>query len=161
MRFNTTVAAGNGVLFVSEGDARLTVLDGMGAVRLEVRVAGTGVELGGELRSRVTDSLYALVARNPVRMARRLESAPLPERTDGFDVTMLARDGTLWMGGRNIPGIEHRLWINLEQDGAPVRRLQLPRSVVVLDADEDRLLLTTRDDLGVYHVEVRQIVSRT
>lgn len=161
VRFNTTVAAGNGVLFVSEGDARLTVLDGMGAVRLEVRVAGTGVELGGELRSRVTDSLYALVARSPVRMARRLESAPLPERTDGFDATVLARDGTLWMGGRSIPGIEHRLWVNLEQDGAPVRRLQLPRSVVVLDADEDRLLLTTRDDLGVYHVEVRQIVART
>ena len=161
VRFNTTVAAGNGVLFVSEGDARLTVLDGMGAVRLEVRVAGTGVELGGEVRSRVTDSLYALVARSPVRMARRLESAPLPERTDGFDATVLARDGTLWMGGRSIPGIERRLWINLEQDGAPVRRLQLPRSVVVLDADEDRLLLTTRDDLGVYHVEVRQIVSRT
>ena len=33
-------AAANGVLFVSEGDRRLTVLDGTGEVRLEVRIAG-------------------------------------------------------------------------------------------------------------------------
>ena len=159
--FRTSAAAGNGLFFVSEGDPRLTVFDGTGAIQLEVRVAGTGVELVGEVRSRVTDSLYALEARTAIRMERRLESSPLPERTDGFDHTVLARDGTLWMGGRSIAGIEHRLWVNLEQDGAPVRRLRLPRSVSVLDVDEDRLLLSRRDDLGTYQVEMRRLVPQT
>ena len=70
----------------------------------------------------------------------------------------LGRDGTLWLGGWNIPGIEHRLWVNLEQDGTPVRQLRLPRSEVVMDADGDRLLVRKWDDLGVYDVEVRRIV---
>ena len=124
-------------------------------------MAGTGVELVGEVRSRVTDSLYALVALTAIRMESRLEHSPLPERTDGFDHTVLAHDGTLWLGGRSIAGIEHRLWVNLEQDGAPVRRLRLPRSVRVMDVDEDRLLLSRRDDLGTYQVEVRRIVPQT
>ncbi len=158
VRFRTSIAAGNGLLFVSEGDPRLTIRDGMGAVRLEVEVAGTGVELAGEVRSQVTDSLYALVAITRVRMAKRLEKAPLPERTDGFDATVLGRDGTLWLGGRNIPGIKDRLWVNLEPDGTPVRRLRLPRSATLMDADGDRLLVRRWDGLGVYDVEVRRIV---
>ena len=158
LRPATTFAAADGVLFVSEGDPRLTVLDGAGEVQLEVRVAGTGVELAGGVRSRVVDSLHALVALTTVRMAARLETAPLPELVEGFHAMALGRDGTLWLGGWNIPGIEHRLWVNLEQDGTPVRQLRLPRSVVVMDADGDRLLVRKWDDLGVYDMEVRRIV---
>ena len=160
LRPTTTFAAANGVLFVSEGDPRLTVLDGTAEVRLEVRIAGTGVELAGEVRSRVVDSLYALVALTRVRMAARLQKAPLPDVAEGFHAMALGRDGTLWLGAWNIPGIEHRLWVNLEQDGTPVRRLRLPRSVVVMDADGDRLLVRRWNDLGVYDVDVRRIVAQ-
>ena len=161
VRYKTSVAAGSGLLFVSEGDPRLTVLDATGAVQLEVQVAGTGVELTGDVRQQVTDSLFALVALTRIRMEKRLEKAPLPDNTAGFDVTMLARDGSLWLAGRSIPGIEERLWINLEQDGSPLRRLTMPRSIRVLDGDGNRLLLRAWDDLGLHHVEVRRIVPRS
>lgn len=155
----TRFAAADGLLFVSEGGPELTVLDPTGAPRLEVRIDGTGVALTNEVRQRVTDSLFALVALSRVRMAKRLEAAPLPDSVNGFSHLVLAHDGSLWLGGRSIPGIEERLWINLEQDGSPLRRLRLPRSTVVLHADGDRLLLRKWDDLGLYQVEVRRIVS--
>lgn len=155
----TSIAAGAGFLFVSEGAPSVRFMDAEGATRMEVAVEGTGVELGGNVRHRVTDSLYALEAINPVRMEKRLESAPLPERADGFDVVVFARDSTLWLGGRGIPGIEHRAWINVDLDGAPLRRLRLPRSLLVMDAEGDRLLLRRRDDMGLHHVEVRRAIS--
>ena len=155
----TSIAAGAGFLFVSEGAPSVRFMDAEGATRMEVAVEGTGVELGGNVRHRVTDSLYALEAINPVRMEKRLESAPLPERADGFDVVVFARDSTLWLGGRGIPGIEHRAWINVDMDGVPLRRLRLPRSLLVMDAEGDRLLLRRRDDMGLHHVEVRRAIS--
>ncbi len=154
----TSFAAGAGFLFVSEGPPRVRFIDAEGVTRLEVAVEGTALELGGEVKDRVTDSLYALVALTRTRMERRLASAPLPERADGFAVIVFARDRTLWLGGRGIPGIEHRDWINVDLDGAPLRRLRLPRSLLVMDADGDRLLLRRQDDLGLHHVEVRQVV---
>ena len=161
VRSVTRFAAADGLLFVSEGAPELTVLDPTGATRLEVRVAGTGVALtNNEVRQRVTDSLFALVAITRVRMAKRLEAAPLPDSATGFDDLVLARDGSLWLGGRSIPGIAKRLWINLERDGSPLRRLRLPRSTWLLHADGDRLLLGKRDDLELYQVEVRRIVPQ-
>lgn len=154
----TSIAAGAGFLFVSEGAPSVRFMDAEGMTRLEVAVEGTDVDLGGNVRHRVTDSLYALAAITRARMEKRLESAPLPERTDGFDVIVFDRDSTLWLGGRGIPGIEHRAWINVDLDGAPLRRLRLPRSLLVMDAEGDRLLLRRRDGLGLHHVEVRQAV---
>ena len=154
----TSVAAGAGFLFVSEGAPRVRFMDAEGVTRLEVAVEGTAVDLGGDVRRRVTDSLYALVALTRVRMEKRLKAAPLPERADGFSRIVFARDSTLWLGGRGIPGIEHRDWINVSLDGEPLRRLRLPRSLLVMDAEADRLLLRRRDDMGLHHVEVRRAV---
>ena len=154
----TSFAAGAGFLFVSEGPPRVRFIDAEGVTRLEVAVKGTALELGGEVKDRVTDSLYALVALTRTRMERRLASAPLPERADGFAAIVFARDRTLWLGGRGIPGIEHRDWINVDLDGAPLRRLRLPRSLLVMDAEGDRLLLRRQDDLGLHHVETRRVV---
>ena len=158
VHYRTSFAAARGLLFVSEGDPRLTALDATGAVQLEVQVAGTAADLTGDVRQRVTDSLYARVALTRMRMEQRLKSAPLPDSVAGFDETILSRDGSLWLAGRNIPGIEERLWINLEQDGSPLRRLTMPRSIRVLHGDGDRLLLGAWDDLGLPSVEVRRIV---
>ena len=154
----TSFAAGAGFLFVSEGPPRVRFIDAEGVTRLEVAVEGTAVELGGEVKDRVTDSLYALVALTRTRMEKRLAAAPLPERADGFAMIVFARDRTLWLGGRGIPGIEHRDWINVDLDGSPVRRLRLPRSLLVMDAEGDRVLLRRRDDLGLHHVEARRVV---
>jgi len=154
----TSFAAGAGFLFVSEGPPRVRFIDAEGVTQLEVVVEGTALELGGEVKDRVTDSLYALVALTRTRMEKRLASAPLPERADGFAAIVFARDRTLWLGGRGIPGIEHRDWINVDLDGAPLRRLRLPRSLLVMDAEGDRLLLRRQDDLGLHHVETRRVV---
>ena len=154
----TSFAAGAGFLYVSEGSPRVRFIDPEGVTKLEVAVEGTAVELGGEVKDRVTDSLYALVALTRTRMEKRLAAAPLPERADGFAAIVFARDRTLWLGGRGIPGIEHRDWINVDLDGAPLRRLRLPRSLLVMDAEGDRLLLRRQDDLGLHHVEVRRVV---
>ena len=154
----TSVAAGAGFLFVSEGAPRVRFVDAEGVTRLEVAVEGAAVDLGGDVRRRVTDSLYALVALTRVRMEKRLEAAPLPERAEGFSGIVFARDSTLWLGGRAIPGIEHRDWINVGLDGAPLRRLRLPRSLLLMDVDGDRLLLRRRDDMGLHHMEVRRAV---
>ena len=154
----TSVAVGAGFLFVSEGAPHVRFMDAEGVTKLEVAIEGAAVELGGDVRRRVTDSLYALVALSRVRMERRLEAAPLPERAEGFSRIVFARDSTLWLGGRAVPGIEHRDWINVGLDGAPLRRLRLPRSRLLMDVEGDRLLLRRRDDVGLHHVEVRRAV---
>ena len=157
----TSLSAGDDRLYVSDGEQPVvTVMDGTGATVREIEVVGMDIEVTDDLRGMITDSLYALEARSEERMRSRLEKAPIPSRLGGFAWIGLARDGTLWLAGRDAPGIEMTSWVNVDVDGRLLRRLELPRSVSILDASGDRLLLRTRDDLGVQQVALHAVTRR-
>lgn len=157
----TSLSASDDRLFVSDGERPVvTVMDRNGATVGEIEVAGMDIQVTDDLRDMITDSLYANVARSEERMRSRLEKAPIPAQINGFGPVNLAADGTLWLPGRGVPGIEMRPWVNLTLDGRRLRRFDLPRSVGVLDASADRLLLRRWDALGVERVEVHAIARR-
>ena len=157
----TSLAAGDDRLFVSDGERPVvTVMDRTGATVSEIEVTGMDVEVTDALRDMITDSLYALEARSEERMRSRLENIPIPSQISGFNIAGLAQDGTLWIVPRNVPGIEMRPWVNVGVDGQLLRRLVLPRSVSILDASADRLLLLRTDALGVERVELRATARR-
>ena len=157
----TSLFASDDRLFVSDGERPVvTVLDRTGGTVGEVEVAGMDIQITDELREMITDSLYANVAQNEARMRSRLEKAPIPAQLGGFDLIRLAGDGTLWIAGRGASGLEMRTWLNMTLDGRRFRRFDLPRSVSVLDASADRLLLRRTDALGVERVELHAIARR-
>ena len=159
----TSLSASDDRLFVSDGERPVvTVLDRSGATVGEIEVAGMAVEVTDDVRETITEALYANVARSEERMRSRLEKAPIPSQLSGFGLIKLARDGTLLISGRGAPGIEMRMWINVGVDEGELRlrRFDLPRSVSVLDASADRLLLIRWDALGVERVELHAIARR-
>ena len=157
----TSLSASDDRLFVSDGERPVVaVLDRNGATVREIEVAGMDIQVTSDLRDRITDSLYANVAQNEARMRSRLEKTPIPSRIAGFGPVKLAEDGTLWISGRSVPGLERRPWVNTTLDGRRLRRFDLPRSVGVLDASADRLLLLVWDALGVERVELHAIARR-
>ena len=157
----TSLSAGDDRLYVSDGERPVvTVMDRSGATVREIEVAGLDVEVTDDLRGMITDSLFALEARSEARMRSRLEKTPVPSQLGGFAWIGLAGDGTLWIAGRGVPGVEMRLWVNVNVDGRLLRRIELPRSVGVLDASGDRLLLRRRDALGVQRVALHAVARR-
>lgn len=157
----TSLSASDDRLFVSDGERPVVaVLDRTGATVGEIEVAGMDVEVTDDLRDMITDSLYANVAQNEARMRSRLERAPIPAQLGGFGLIRLAGDGTLWIAGRGASGLERRPWVNMALDGRRLRQFDLPRSVSVLDASADRLLLRRTDALGVERVELHAIARR-
>ena len=154
----TQLATGEDLLFISDGECpAVVVMNRNGETVREIGVTGMGVSIDDERRRMISDTLYARDARTEERMRSRMEAAPIPERVDGFGPLVLARDGTLWVGGRNVPGIRMRLWVNLDTNGGLIRRLEMPRTTRILDADADRLLLISTDDLGVERVALHRI----
>lgn len=157
----TTLSASDDRLFVSDGERPVVaVLDRTGATVGEIEVAGMDIQVTDDLRDMITDSLYANVAQSEARMRSRLEKTPIPSRLSGFQLIRLAGDGTLWIAGRGVSGIEMRPWVNVGVDGRRLRRFDLPRSAGVLDASADRLLLRRWDALGVERVELHAISRR-
>ena len=157
----TSLSPGDDKLFVSDGERPvITVMDRNGATVREIEVAGMDIEVTDDLRDMITDSLYALVAKTEARMRSRLAKTPIPVQLSGFALIMLAGDGTLWIAGRGAPGIETRTWVNMTINGRLLRRFDLPRSVGVLDASADRVLLRTTDALGVDRVELHGVARR-
>ena len=109
----TSLSAGDDRLYVSDGERPVvTVMDRNGATVREIEVVGMDVEVTNDLRGMITDSLYALEARSEERMRSRLEKAPIPSQLSGFAWSGLVQDGTLWLAGRGVPGIEMRWWVN-------------------------------------------------
>ena len=154
----STRTAGDGLLFLSDGERpAVVVMDRNGETVRELEVTGMSVAIDDDLRSVISDTLYDRYARSEERMRSRLELAPIPERIDGFGPLVFARDGTLWVGGRSVPGIQMRTWVNLDTQGGLIRRLEMPRTTTILDAAADRLLLRTTDILGVERVALRRI----
>ena len=157
----TSLSADDDRLYVSDGERPVvTVMDRNGATVREIEVAGMDVEVTDDLRSMITDSLYALEARSEEGMRSRLEKNPIPPRLSGLAPTRLAQDGTLWLASRSAPGIEMRWWVNVSVDGRLLRRIELPRSVSILDASGDRLLVRSRDALGVQWVALHAVARR-
>ena len=155
----TSLSAGDDRLYVSDGERPVvTVMDRNGATVREIEVVGMDVEVTDDLRSMITDSL--LEARSEERMRSRLEKAPVPSRLSGFGWTGLAQDGTLWLAGRVAPGIEMGWWVNVSVDGRLLRRIELPRPISILDASGDRILVRSRDALGVQRVALHTVARR-
>ena len=153
-----SLAVGDNLLFLADGERpEVVVMDQNGETVREFEVTGMGIAIDDDLRSMISDTLYDRYARSEERMRSRLELAPIPERIDGFGYLVFARDGTLWVGGRSVPGIQMRTWMNLDTRGGLIRRLEMPRTTSILDADADRLLLRTTDILGVERVALRRI----
>ena len=157
----TSLSADDDRLYVSDGERPVvTVMDRNGATVREIEVAGMDIEVTNDLRSMITDSLYALEAQSEARMRSRLEKAPVPSQLSGFGLIGLAQDGTLWLADRSAPGIEMGWWVNVSVDGRLLRRIELPRSVSILDASGDRLLVRSRDALGVQRVALHVVARR-
>lgn len=153
-----SLAVGDDLLFMADGERpEVVVMDRNGETVRELEVTGMGIAIDDDLRSMISDTLYDRYARSEERMRSRLELAPIPERIDGFGPLVFARDGTLWVGGRNVPGVQMRIWVNLDTQGGLIRRLEMPRTTTILDADADRLLLRSTDVLGVERVALRRI----
>ena len=157
----TSLSADDDRLYVSDGERPVvTVMDRHGATAREIEVVGMDIEVTDDLRSMITDSLYAREAQSEARMRSRLERTPIPPRLSGFGLIGLAQDGTLWLASRSVPGIEMEWWANVSVDGQLLRRIELPRSVSILDASGDRLLVRSRDALGVQRVALHAVARR-
>jgi len=157
---HTSLAAGGGLLFVSEGERPTVVaMDARRAVRREITVNGLAAEFTEALREKHVEWLYAHSGYSPESVDWMLENAPLPRVVDAFVQVVVAQDGSLWLGQRGVPGGEQRHWINVTAEGAPVRRVVMPTGRTMLDAAGDQLLFLRRDDLGRDYVEVHTATS--
>lgn len=157
---HTSLAAGGGFLFVSEGERpTVAAMESSGVVRREITVNGLAAEFTEALREKHVEWLHAHSGYSPESVDWMLENAPLPEVVDAFVQVVFARDGSLWLGQRGAPGGEERHWINVTTEGAPIRRVATPTGRTMLDAAEDRLLFLRRDDLERDYVEVHTAIS--
>ena len=157
---HTSFAAGDGLLFVSEGERPIVAaMDASGAVRREIAVNGLAAEFTEALREEYAEWLKENSGYSPESVDWMLENAPLPPVVDAFVQVVFAQEGSLWLGQRGVPGGEERHWINVTTEGAPIRRILMPAGRTMLDAAGDRLLFLRRDDLQRDYVEVHTAVS--
>lgn len=152
---HTSFATGDGLLFVSEGERpTVAAMDASGAVRREIAVNGLAAEFTEALREKHAERLKENSGYSPESVDWMLENAPLPSVVDALVQVVFARDGSLWLGQRGVPGGGERHWVNVTTEGAPLRRVVMPAGRTMLDAAEDRLLFLRRDDLQRDYVEV-------
>jgi len=83
---------------------------------------------------------------------RRLDELPAPERFPVFDVLRPGHEGQVWMRSYPLPGDSAVDWFAFTPDGEAIGRVTLPVSLAVQMVHENRLIATTRDELGVVRV---------
>lgn len=126
---------------------------------LEIRDAAPSVPVTDEVRERYLDRL--LEGRDPEAAARArpllremIEHETLP-RGSGMHVSA---EGRIWLLPFRYPNTDRpQRFTVLAPDGTPVRRVSVPARYEVLWAEEDRVVVLSRDEVDVEVVSVFEI----